>query len=123
MWGVPASAFNVVLGLFDESLTNKIPIEQAAIVWIDCDLYSSTVPVLKFIKPLLQDGSLVLFDDFGGTADESERRALREFLSDNPDLTFSPLQDVSYERSVISGGIEVNRAIEFGTCYKSMVED
>ena len=90
MWGVPAGAFDVVPGFFDESLTKNIPVEQAAIVWIDCDLYSSTVPVLKFIKPLLQDGTLVLFDDFGGTADEGERRALREFISDNPDLTFSP---------------------------------
>jgi O-methyltransferase len=90
MWGVPERAFNVVPGFFDESLTENIPVEQAAIIWIDCDLYSSTVPVLKFIKPLLQDGTLVLFDDFGGTADEGERLALKEFLADNPELTFSP---------------------------------
>ena len=31
---------------------------------VDCDLYQSTVPVLAFLADLLQDGTVVLFDDW-----------------------------------------------------------
>jgi O-methyltransferase len=89
-WGVPEGAFSIVAGFFNESLSRSISIEKAAIIWIDCDLYNSTVSVLRFIKPMLQDGTLVLFDDFGGTDDQGERRALIEFLQANPDVKFNP---------------------------------
>ena len=31
---------------------------------IHCDLYESAVPVLKFLEPLLQEGSVLYLDDY-----------------------------------------------------------
>lgn len=78
-------------GFFDQSLTPAIKGEHqmgpAAVVLIDCDLYQSTVPVLAFLDDLLQDGSILLFDDwycFGDSGDSGEPRAFQEFLAERP---------------------------------------
>jgi hypothetical protein len=72
----------------------------AEVVVIDCDLYVSTVPVLRFIKDRLQPGTVVLFDDWNGWSfsDEmGERRAFHEFLAENPEWTAEPLFDRRHE--------------------------
>ena len=37
---------------------------KVGLVHIDVDLYSSTVEVLEFVKPLLVKGSVLVFDDW-----------------------------------------------------------
>jgi len=73
---------------FKEILSeNSFP--KASVVLVDCDLYASTIPVLEFIKPLLQDGSIILFDDyncFNASDDRGERKAYREFLEKHPEI-------------------------------------
>jgi O-methyltransferase len=67
----------------------------AQLVLVDCDLYSSTVPVLKFIRQHIVDGTIVLFDDyncFHGADDRGQRRALAEFLGEHPDVLAEPLR-------------------------------
>jgi hypothetical protein len=62
---------------------------RAALVLVDCDLYASTVPVLRFLRDRLVDGSIVLFDDyncFDGANDKGQRRALKEFLVEHPQI-------------------------------------
>jgi hypothetical protein len=83
----------VVSGFFEESLRPDNPLvrdlRKAAVVWIDCDLYSSTRTVLDFITPYLQYGTLLLFDDwFAFLADPNagQQRAFREWLEKNPQL-------------------------------------
>ena len=69
---------------------------HAAIVWIDCDLYVSTKPVLDFLSSHLTEGTVVCFDDYycyRGSPEQGEQRALREFLADNPDVYFTPYLD------------------------------
>jgi hypothetical protein len=82
----------LVEGYFDKSLTREIQVEHrmgtAALVMIDCDLYQSTVPVLAFIGDLLQDGAILLFDDwraFGTSEERGEPRAFREYLAAHPE--------------------------------------
>jgi O-methyltransferase len=61
------------------------------LIYVDCDLYSSTVPVLRFCKDFLQLGTVIVFDDwfcFYGDPDRGERRAWAEFCQANPDLRF-----------------------------------
>lgn len=89
----------LVKGWYDKSLTpelkKKLPIKKAAIVWIDCDLYESTVPVLKFIKEYLQNGTIVVFDDwycFRGNPLQGEQKAFAEFLSKNKSIKAIPLR-------------------------------
>lgn len=83
--------FRFVSGFYSESLTENLQktlsYHKASIVWIDCDLYSSTVNVLKFITPFLQIGTIICFDDwfsFGGDLNKGEIRAFNEWLSLHP---------------------------------------
>jgi O-methyltransferase len=58
-------------------------LERAAIVWLDADLYSSTVPVLNFITPLVQDGTVLVFDDwfsFRGSPFKGVQKAFYEWV-------------------------------------------
>ena len=69
---------------------------KAAIVWIDCDLYESTVPVLDFIVPFVQTGTIFCFDDwfsFAGHFMKGEIRATREWLERNPDIRLTQYRD------------------------------
>lgn len=82
----------LVEGFFDQSLQPELALllgmKPAAVVLIDCDLYQSTVPVLAFMADQLQNGTIVLFDDwscFKESADAGEPRAFREFLQAHPE--------------------------------------
>ena len=85
----------IVSGLFNESLQDaekvicEQGIKQAAFVNVDCDLYESTVDVLKFITPLVQTGTVLYFDDWyfsGGDMRRGEARATYEWLQTKPDI-------------------------------------
>lgn len=92
--GVERRAVVTVPGFFDQSLTENtrrhIGISSAAIVLIDCDLYESTVPVLEFITPLVQQGTILIFHDwyrFRGSRLHGERRACEEWLARHGSIT------------------------------------
>ena len=89
--GVDLSRVVTVKGWFDESLvpahTDKYGLEKVAAAWVDCDLYQSTVPVLKFLSSRLSTGSVIAFDDwrcFRNQPDFGEQRAVAEWLAENP---------------------------------------
>jgi len=67
----------------------------AAIVHIDCDLYESTHAVLVGIHSVLQEGSILLFDDwfnFRGSRHKGEQKAFFEYVDGQQDWTFTPYQ-------------------------------
>jgi O-methyltransferase len=72
--GVPIERVVKVKGFYNESLTREVKeryaLTRAAIVHIDCDLYSSTKDVLSFIEDLVQPGTIVIFDDWSSFRDE-----------------------------------------------------
>jgi hypothetical protein len=89
--GIDLSRVEIVAGWYDrvlnEETRRRLPLRRAAIVWIDCDLYESTVPVLEFITPYVQDGTLIVFDDwfcFHADPARGEQRAFREWLERHP---------------------------------------
>lgn len=68
--------------VLNEGTRRRLSLEKAAVIWIDCDLYESTVPVLDFITPCVQDGTLLVFDDwfcYRGRSDRGEQRAFAEW--------------------------------------------
>jgi len=70
----------------------RLSLKRASLVLIDCDLYESTVPVLAFITDLLDQGTIIIFDDwyrYKGHLDKGEQRACREWLDKNPQLELS----------------------------------
>ncbi len=75
-----------VPGFYEESLTQELADslsdERPSIITMDCDLYSSTITVLEWLRPLLRHGTLFYFDDiwsFSGHPDFGELRAINEF--------------------------------------------
>ncbi len=97
--GIDWSRTKLIPGWYDESLKPEI-IEQfgmkpAAVVLVDCDIYSSTVPVLKFLSPLLQAGTIILFDDynnFKASDEKGERLAFKEFLQEHSEWRATPFK-------------------------------
>lgn len=88
----------LIEGFFEDSLTEEVrrrhEMGPVAVALIDCDLYSSTREVLRFVDPLLEHGSVVLFDDwncFDRDDDRGQRKALREFLDSRDAWRVEPL--------------------------------
>lgn len=106
--GIPRKKLITVKGFYDVSLTSELksgllPM-KAAVIYIDCDLYTSTVPVLGFIKDFLQKGTIIVFDDwncFYGDPEKGERRAFREFKDKNPGLIFEDFVQTNEAKSFI----------------------
>ena len=91
--GVDLARVITVPGMYDESLVPELKarlgLTQAAMVFIDCDLYESTVPVLDFVTDLVGQGTIIVFHDwfrFKGSPLHGEQRACNEWLSRNPHL-------------------------------------
>jgi hypothetical protein len=91
--GVKEPEYTLVPGFYSESLSRntmeKLNLKKAGLIYVDCDLYESTVPVLNFVSPILQTGTVIAFDDFycfNGDPDRGEQLALREFLQQNPEI-------------------------------------
>src|SRR5215472_8513963 len=106
--GIPRERLITVKGFYQQSLTaelrERLLPKKAVVVYIDCDLYASTVPVLEFIKDFLQRGTVLVFDDwfcFFGDPERGERRAFREFCERNPNLIFESFIQTSEIKSFI----------------------
>lgn len=98
--GIKKDKIRTFKGFYDVTLNNNLQAEltkyKAAVVWIDCDLYISTVPVLNFILPFLQNGTIICFDDwfsFGGNPLKGELRATEEWLLKNDNIKLLHYKD------------------------------
>jgi O-methyltransferase len=86
----------IVPGFFDETLRDLKTDRKFSVVWIDCDLYESTAPVLEWLTDKLIDGAVVCFDDwftFSGKPDKGEQKATAEWLANNPGISLMPYRD------------------------------
>ena len=74
-----------VVGLFNDTLPGFLNEHEEAISFlhVDCDLYSSTVTIFEALASRLQDGSIVLFDEYYNFPrwQEHEFRAFQEFVA------------------------------------------
>jgi hypothetical protein len=89
---------SLIKGFYNESLpafhkeslsSHGIPL----VMYIDCDLYSSTLDVLRFIDDLVVTGTWVLFDDYWcyrGAPQEGEQKAISEWLDENHRIGLQP---------------------------------
>jgi len=92
--GVDWSKSYLIEGFFKDSLKEEIRDEyqmgKISIALIDCDLYSSTVEVLGFIANMIQDKTILIFDDwntFDKDNERGQRKAFRNFLDVNKHIT------------------------------------
>ena len=57
------SRFTLRKGFFEQTLIGENPL-KSRIVFIDSDTYSSTALALKYLKSSLQEGTIIILDDF-----------------------------------------------------------
>jgi O-methyltransferase len=88
----------LIPGYFEQSLTPQLKeqydLRKVGVALIDCDLYSSTVEVLRFLRGLIGDKTVLIMDDwncFDADDNRGQRRAVREFLATEPALWLEPL--------------------------------
>jgi O-methyltransferase len=103
---VPLHRVDLVPGWFKESLTdetrNRLALERAAVVMVDCVISSSTREALEFCAPLVRDRTIVFFDDWA-TVDLAERglgerAAFDAWLADHPEMSAEELPALSFDR-------------------------
>ncbi len=92
MNGVPRSAYTTVPGFYEQSLaptaTGPRP-QKIRLAYVDCDMYSSTTAVMKFLMPILQHGMILAFDDYYCWSTEvpsGERLALADAFGEGNSL-------------------------------------
>jgi O-methyltransferase len=95
--GVGPDEYETVAGYYSESLNDdahqRMGGRQAAVVYIDCDLYESTADALRFVAPHLAHGAILCFDDYynyKAAPDQGEARALAEFRTRYPEIDVMP---------------------------------
>lgn len=111
--GMPSNRLRTVKGFYDVSLTTELRDSllprKAAVIYIDCDLYMSTVPVLEWVIDFLQIGTIIVFDDwycFHGDPQRGEQRAWNEFRLRHPELRFTEFVRTNEAASFIFIGSE-----------------
>ncbi len=66
--GLKQTEYELVGGFYEVSLNDELHARmlgaRAAIVYIDCDLYSSSIQALSFVRRYLTDGSIICFDEY-----------------------------------------------------------
>jgi predicted O-methyltransferase YrrM len=86
---------DILEGRFADVLPRVVPetLGSVALLHVDCDLYESTRDALEGLAPVIEDGAVVMFDDwfhFKGRPDRGEARALGEFLDRHPEWQAVP---------------------------------
>lgn len=84
--GVDLRKVQAIEGFYEDSLTpevkQKYGIRRAAFAHLDCDLYSSTAQALAFLTDIVDQGAVLVFDDwacFDESNEHGQRRAFKEW--------------------------------------------
>ena len=117
--GVDMSRVALIKGWFDDTCNPKTVqqhnIRKAAVINIDCDIYSSTKTALEFCKPFIQDDVVIFFDDWNSydlaAKGLGERKAFEEFLATNTHLSARELKNLSYNKESTAFYVQVTAMI------------
>lgn len=97
---LPIDRFTIIAGDYKNTLKkfDKKKIKRAAFIYMDCDYYSSTKCALNFCKDLLQNFTVIYFDDlysFAGNPNKGQLLAISEFNKENKNvgLVHCPILD------------------------------
>lgn len=90
-------------GFFEDSIQGrdikKFNISKARVILIDCDLRSPTEIALEFIKPTIQEGTIILFDEYNcykGNIKKGEYVAFEKFKQGLSEFCFRRVFDYGY---------------------------
>ncbi|MCB0338390.1 MAG: class I SAM-dependent methyltransferase [Bdellovibrionales bacterium] len=110
--GIDRGRVHTIQGWFDKTLVpnhpESSPVSKAAIAWVDCDYYDSTVPVLEYLTPRISDGTVIVFDDwrcYRNLPNLGMQRACSEWLNKNSQIRLHEL--LSYSWNGIAFTVEI----------------
>ncbi len=93
---IPTEKYTAIKGFFSDSLfgddAETLP-ANVAFVYVDCDMYSSTVDVFRFLEGRLKNGMIIAFDDYfciSATQLSGERKAMLEVFKNNAEWSLLP---------------------------------
>jgi len=91
---VDLERLDIYPGYYEESLSKLNDERSFSFVLVDCDLYASTVPVLKYLEGKLVQGAIVAFDDWFcyDSPNKGVRQAVSEWLID-----YKTIELIEYE--------------------------
>ena len=99
---IPRSAYTTVKGFYEETLDAEwrggAP-ANICLAYIDCDLYSSTRAVLRFLEPRLKQGMVIAADDYhtwSAKQPSGERRALQEAFPEHSRWQLVPFLPIGW---------------------------
>jgi O-methyltransferase len=101
---VPLTKVELVPGWFEDSLTDatrqRLAIDTADIVMVDCVIESATRTTLDFLLPLITDRTIVFFDDWAIFDLEQrglgEKAAFEDWIKAHPEIKAEHLPNISY---------------------------
>ena len=108
--GAPVDRIRLVEGWFEETLTAELAAEVGTvhIAMLDADTYSSTVPVLRFLGPLLHHQAYLIFDDWfvagnfdpatGKSRGKGVERAFNEWMAAVEGWQVEPIDTYDFPR-------------------------
>jgi len=89
--GMKDSQFELIQSFYSKLSASDL-CDKASVIHIDSDLYQSAIEALRLCKNMIQQGTVVMFDDyncFSASNNQGERRAMKEF-SEETGITFEP---------------------------------
>jgi len=93
----------IIKGYFEDTIKNITTLDnkinKARVVLIDCDLKEPARLALEFIRPSIQEGTIILFDEylcFKGNTNKGEYSAFNEFLDSCSEYSFRRAFDYGY---------------------------
>jgi hypothetical protein len=96
--GVSEGRFTLVKGWFDNTLTDdtrcRLGLRKASLIMIDCDAFTPSEAAMAFVRDLILDDAIVLFDDWGwsvASGVKGQKEVFEAFLAEQCDLGFSEL--------------------------------
>jgi hypothetical protein len=102
---LPRTRLITVPGFYQDTLNDELSaaldLKSASVIMIDCDLYSSTRDVLKYITTLIVDGTILIFDDwyaYKGSPLRGQRLATSEWLKKNQQFKLSEFASSGYNQ-------------------------
>ena len=111
---------NFIKGYFEDTCTDDLRrrVGRVAFAHFDADLHSSTLFALRWLTPLLHNGSLLLFDEFTG-GDMAEARAFKEWQQD---AGLSLIRIGEFDRDPSGYGSVVDRRVLFQVVGSEAIE-
>ena len=96
--GVDMRRVTLVEGWFNQTCTEetkiRLSLKKASLIMVDCDIYSASRDVLRYVEPLIRDHAIVICDDWDartGYEQRGQSDAFEEFLQEHPQLSAQPL--------------------------------